>query len=262
MKKDNKNISSEQNCSEEQKKFASLCAEDETALPPESVGIGTYNEKRIHRIIKKFVCDDESCFEVKVGRYVADVLKDGHITEIQTAGFQSLTSKIGYYLESTDLHVTLIHPLIAQKRIVRADKESGELFYAKTSPKHQKPSDALPELLYVAEFIGNPRFEIKLFMISADEYRYSEKMRYRKKGAYDNDIILRELLSTELIDENAIRDLVTPSLRDGTHSASDFGKALGMSGRRLYRALACLVKLNILEKIPAGKRSYKYRYVK
>ena len=241
--------------------FADLCRADSERIHLRD-GIGRISEKRLHRIVKSFVAEDPATHETPVGRYVADVLKDGRITEIQTAGFQSLTSKIGYYLESTEYNITLIHPLIAQKRIVRADKESGELFYAKASPKHQKPSDALPELLYVAEFIGNPRLEIKFFMISADEYRYSEKMRYRKKGAYDNDISPRELLSTELIDESVIRDFVTPSLRDGTHSASDFGKVLVMSGRRLYRALACLVKLNILEKIPAGKRSYKYRYVK
>ena len=261
MNKDKK-TSSEPMRSEEQKRFSDLCDDEEKRLPPESTGIGTYNEKRIHRIIKRFVCDDEGCFEIKIGRYVADVVQGTHITEIQTAAFTSLTAKLKYYLESTDHSITLIHPLIAQKRIVRADKESGELFYTKTSPKHQKPSDALPELLYISEFIGAPRLEIKFFMISADEYRYSEKMRYRKKGAYDNDIIPRELLSVEIIDKNAIRDFVAPLLRDGAHNAADFGKSLGMSGRRLYRALTCLVKLNILEKIPSGKRAYKYRYVK
>ena len=114
--------------SEEQKRFISLCAEDESALPPESIGLGTYNEKRIHRILKKFVCDDENCHEVKLGRYVADVLESNRITEIQTAGFTSLNAKIRFYLENTDYNVTVIHPMIAEKTIIRADKESGELF--------------------------------------------------------------------------------------------------------------------------------------
>ena len=261
MKKETKNISSERTRSEEQERFARLCAEDEAAVPPKSVGIGTYNEKRIHRIVKRFVCDDENCFEIKVGRYVADVLCDGRITEIQTASFTSLTAKIRFYLENTDYNITVIHPMIADKKIIRADKESGELIRAKRSPKHLTPADALPELMYVAEFIGEPRFEIRFLMLRADEYRYSEKMRYRKKGAYDNDVVPRELIYTETVcSVDDVRSFFPAELRDAPCRAADIGKALGLGGRKLYRALICLTNLGILEKTPDGNRAYTYNY--
>lgn len=261
MKKGTKKISSEPVRSEEQERFARLCAEDEAAMPPEAFGIGTYNEKRIHRIVKRFVCDDERCFEIKVGRYVADVLEGGRITEIQTASFSSLTDKIRFYLEHTDYHITVLHPMIADKKIIRTDKESGELIRTKRSPKHLKPADALPELLYIAEFIGDPRFEIRFLMIRADEYRYSEKMRYRKKGAYDNDVVPRELMYAETVRSvDDVRSFFPLELRDTVYRASDIGKALGLGGRKLYRALGCLTALGIIEKIPDGKRTYVYKY--
>ena len=249
--------------SEDQLRFKALCEADESAIPPESVGIGTYNEKRIHRILKKFVCDDESCFEIKLGRYVADVLVDGRITEIQTAGFAPLEKKIRFYLENTDCKITVIHPMIAEKQIIRTDKESGELIRAKRSPKHQTPIDALPELLYVSEFIGNERLEIKLFMIRADEYRYSERMRYNKKGKYDNDIIPRELIEIYTVSSaDDIRALIPESLRSEQHRTSELAKPLGCDGRRLYRALSCLINLKIFNKITNGKRSFVYEYTK
>ena len=255
------NSSASAEFSEKKNRFSSLCTEDEAASPPESVGIGTYNEKRIHRILKKFVCEDESCHEVKIGRYVADVLKDGQITEIQTAGFTSLNAKIRFYLENTDYNITVIHPMIAEKTIIRTNKGTGELIRTKRSPKHLKPIDALPELIYISEFLDKPRFEIKFLMIRADEYRYSEKIRYRKKGAYDNDIVPRELIDISTVrSANDIKDLVPSGLRDAPHRAAELSSALGMKGRKLYRALACLTALGILKKIPEGTRGYIYEF--
>ena len=260
MKRNTKIISSEKIYSEEQKKFACLCAEDEKALPPEASDIGTYNEKRLHRVVKRLVCDDENCFEIKIGRYVADVLCEGMITEIQTGSFANLISKLRFYLESTDCNVTVIYPMIAEKTILRADKESGELIRAKRSPKHLSPVDALPELVYISEFIGDPRLEIRLLMIYADEYRYSEKIRYRKKGAYDNDVIPRELLGVYSIrSADDIKDIVPAGARDDSgHRAAELEKIFGYGGRRLYRALACLINLGILKKESEGKKCVKY----
>ena len=66
----------------EKKLFEELCAlhSDFEVRGTEFAGIGTFNEKRLHRIIKEFICSDESCFEIKLGGAVADVFCDGIIT--------------------------------------------------------------------------------------------------------------------------------------------------------------------------------------
>ena len=49
-------------------RFEDICSSLCSPLYKESDWIGVYNEKRVHRAIKKFVCEDESCYEVKVGK--------------------------------------------------------------------------------------------------------------------------------------------------------------------------------------------------
>ena len=61
--------------------------------------IGTFNERSQHRTLK-FVLEENKAFhEVQIGPYVADICRDGHIYEIQTAGFKNLCSKLEYFCD-------------------------------------------------------------------------------------------------------------------------------------------------------------------
>ena len=87
-------------------RFERLCHE-ELLRTKERDGIGLLAEKRLHSVLKRFVCDDFSCHEQKVPaqdekkrRFVADVrTKDGHIFEIQTGKIYPLRQKITFYME-------------------------------------------------------------------------------------------------------------------------------------------------------------------
>ena len=84
-------------------RFDALCREQVTlAATRDSEGIGTYNEKPLHKILKRTVTSDASCFEVPVGSYVADVREAGRITEIQTGGLYPLLPKLRSFLEETE----------------------------------------------------------------------------------------------------------------------------------------------------------------
>ena len=110
----------------DREKFAKLCAEDGAGeICADSIGL--YKEKRLHRILKRLVCENPDAHEFKIGNYVADVFETGRITEIQTGSFYPLHRKLTYYLAKTDYEVRLVHPVIAEKRIIRIDKESGEV---------------------------------------------------------------------------------------------------------------------------------------
>ena len=81
-------------------------------------GIGTLGEKQMHAAIKRFICPDEACHEVKIDgsalcissvgdgednkkkkrRFVADVLMGDTIFEIQTGAFSPLREKIEWIL--------------------------------------------------------------------------------------------------------------------------------------------------------------------
>lgn len=238
-------------------KFHKLCLEDAAMRENDGDGIGTYNEKRFHRIFKRFVTDDASCYEIKVGSYVADVLCDGHITEIQTASFSKLAPKIKYYLEKTDYTVSVVLPLICHRRIIRAEKETGEIKYVRTSPQKAQLSDALDHLYYLREFLSNTRLMIHVLLVSAEEYRYSERMRYRREGAYDRD--LRPIDIKEEIVLRGVRDylrFLPEELRGGEFDSAAYSNHSGMKGRKMYSSLNVLTALGILARRCEGRKYF------
>ncbi len=229
----------------------------------DSEGIGTYNEKPLHKILKRTVTDDETCFEVGVGSYVADVREDGRITEIQTGGFYPLAPKLAYFLRETEDKITVVHPVTEELTIVRIDPETGEVLRRAKSPKKGRVRDVLPELWYLREVFPSDRLTVVVPLLRAEEYRYSERMRYRKKGAYDAQFLPLAVHSwTEIATIADVVALLPDALRTAdSFSAEQFGKAMGWpKGRRRAVALAFLCEKGICTREKQG-RGYVYRFV-
>lgn len=242
---------------DEQKRFAELCGAESyrtVGLSAEE-GIGIYNEKRLHRILKRTLCQDESCFEVKVGRYVADILDGGVIREIQCRAFTPLVAKVDHYLTETDYSVEIVHPVIVKKKLIRAERETGEILRIKTSPKRESVYNALSRMYPLREIIGNRRLSLRVMMIEAEEYRYSEPRRYCKEGRYD-----AELFPTALVDSLTLRTaedyaaLLPEELWGREFSAADFAPYSRLRGRDLYSALNVLAAIGVLKCERSGRR--------
>ena len=131
--------------------------------------IGTLSEKNTHMILKKFITEDESFHEIKVGSYYADVLIDNHIYEIQTANFNKLRDKLNYFL--VDHKVTIIYPLPHIKYIEWLNQQTGEIIDKRKSPKKGSIYDAFHELYKIKFLLNNPNLEIKIFLIDLLEIR-------------------------------------------------------------------------------------------
>ena len=243
----------------EKQRFKELCEAESyrTAGPSAEEGIGIYNEKRLHRILKRTVCQDESCFEVGVGRYVADVLDGTDIREIQCRSFKPLAPKVEYYLGRTDYSVEIIHPVIVKKRLIRAERETGEILSIKQSPKHGSVYNALAQMYPLRDHIGNRRLSLRVMLIEAEEYRYSEQ-RYRcREGRYD-----AELFPTELVDTVVLRSaedyaaLLPEELWGKEFTAADFSRYCKLNSRDLYSALNVLATVGILKREQRGRRVF------
>ncbi len=243
-------------------RFDALCEEWRTlAGLRDSEGIGTYNEKPLHKILKRTVTDDASCFEVRIGTYVADVRENGRITEVQTGSFYPLAPKLSYFLKETDDTVTVVHPVTEELTIIRVDPDTGEVLRRSKSPKKGRSRDILPELWYVRDSFPHDRLTVVVPLLRAEEYRYSERMRYRKKGAYDAQFVPLAARSwVEIATLDDVRGLLPDSLRtaDG-FTAEQFGKAMGFpKGRRRAVALLFLCDKGICTRAKQG-RGYVYR---
>ena len=226
--------------------FEALCRADSVHIHARQ-GIGRLSEKRLHRIVKSFVAEDVSTHETPVGRYVADALSDGEIFEIQTKAFSRLSPKLEYYLEQTPYKINVIYPVIRNRKIIRIEPETGEVLRKQTSPKHGVSAAALPELFYIRHLLPCDRISIKLMFIDAEEYRYSERVRYRRSGAYDSELFPVSLVDIE--EYNTPDDFVRfiPSDRE-RFTASEYSNFIKLTGRRLYAALALLCSLGVLRK--------------
>ena len=225
-------------------------------------GIGIYNEKRLHRILKEFVCEDEDCFEIKLGGAVADVFCDGVVSEIQTGGFYPLKKKVDAYLGEKNVRVRIIHPVICERTIVRVDPVSAEVLYARKSPKKEKAQKILPELIYLSDHLSSEKLCIEVYSVKAEEHRYSDDIpRYRKSGRRDSELFPTALESITVIERGEdLLSLLPEELikSDAPFCAAEFQKLSGIRGRRAYNALGALCAAGVLRKEKDGKRAAKF----
>ena len=248
----------------EKELFESLCAAESYRVQgalAES-GIGIYNEKRLHRILKNTFCQNEDCFEVKVGRYIADIALAERIIEIQCGPLTPLKNKIEYYLDSTELEVCVVLPLIAKRTIIRAERETGEIMRVRTSPKRQNEWHALAKLYPIRHLLGNERLTVRMMLVEAEEYRYSEAVRFRKSGKYDSELFPTVLAdSVELCGKESYARFVPDGLAEGEFSAADYSALTPLRGRDAYSALNTLAELGLLHREKQG-RAVRYSTVK
>lgn len=241
----------------EAQRFSALCRADTVMNTFDGDGIGTYNEKRLHRILKRFITENAECYETRLGRYVADVVCDGVIYEIQTSSFRTLSEKIRYYLENTELSVCIMRPIVVGKTLIRAQRDTGEVIKVSRSSKKGRESDVLPELYHLLECVGNERLSVRIMLVNAEEYRFSEAQRYRKKGRYDCDLRPTSLVGDKILcGVDGWRSLLCDELLCGEFSVADFERATRTRGRNRYYALTALCSLGVVEKRTEGRRNY------
>lgn len=225
-------------------------------------GIGLYGEKRLHSVFKRWAYDDFAAHEVRVprrdgslSRFVADVMTPaGDIFEVQTGSLFPMQKKIRFYLEETDFHVTVIHPLMGCKHVSWIDPESGEIppRGRRKSPKREGVFHGLAALNCLSEFLGHPRLAVLLPVVEAEEYRLLDGWgNGGKRGSHRYEVLATALLDTHAFSEKEDFAAVLPDLPDD-FTAKEFGKITGLVGYDLYDALALYTALGIFEL--CGKR--------
>jgi len=241
-------------------RFADLCvrAEGGNAGLPEQA-IGTLGEKRLHRVCKYFFDENSDHHECRVAGHIADIAEGDTVTEIQTGSLYPLKQKLHTYLKETPLSVTVVCPLIAERRIVRVEPETGEVLRCRRSGVHPSYADLLPELYWLSELLPHDRLRIHVLCVRADEYRYSErKQRYEKGPRYKAELFPRELLGETVL--STVSDFARiADIGKSEFLSSEFAAYHRLRGRRLQRALLFLCRIGVLERSHIDKKRYMYR---
>ncbi len=222
--------------------------------------IGTLREKRLHAVVKRYLCEDVTTHEIPLRdilsidgapntKMVADVLVDDHIYEVQTGGFYPLKKKLQWYLDHTDCEITVVHPMAGIKYLSWIDPDDGQVVSRNKYNKRGRVKDVAKELYWLSDFVGHPRFSLRLLLLEIEEYRILDGYGKEKKCRASK----YERFPTALLGDVRLYEpedyafyFLPESMGDEPFTAAEYTKASGIRGKAAYSMLHLMVKLGIL----------------
>lgn len=222
-----------------------------------SGGIGTLGEKTLHSVLKSYFEPDAACHEIKIGRYVADILNDNGVIEIQTRQFSALRQKLAFFLEQSI--VTVVYPVAETKWLFWIDEVTGEVTKRRKSPKIGKPHEVFYELYSIRSLLSHPRLRLCIVLLELEEYRtLNGWSRDKKKGSTRYDRIPVDIAGELHIDSVDDYIKLIPETLGDCFTVKDFKAASGLS---LYSAgLALNVLYTVGAVVRTGKKGNAYVY--
>lgn len=223
-------------------------------------GIGTLGEKTLHAVLKNYYEPFEQNHEIKVGRFVADIVGEQGVIEIQTRSFGNLLEKLDNFLEFCE--VTVVYPLPALKYVAWLDMETGVL-----SPKHKSPKkcriyDAFKEIIRIKYALDNPRFHLVLCFLEMDEIRYLNGWsKDKKRGSSRCDRIPKDIIEEVRFDcvEDYRRFL--PDGLPEEFTSAHYAKACKINKQLASNGLNILNYLGLVERVGKKGNSFVYKVV-
>lgn len=223
-------------------------------------GIGTLGEKTLHAVLKNYYEPHEENHEIKVGRFVADIVGENGVIEIQTRNFGNLLEKLDNFLEFCE--VTVVYPLPALKYVSWLDMDTGELGEKHKSPKKCRIYDAFKEIIRIKYALDNPRFHLLLCFLEIDEIRFLNGWSENKKrGSSRCDRIPKDIIEEVRFDcVQDYRRFIPEGLPEEFTSAH-YAKACKIDKKLASSGLNILHYLGLVERIGKKGNSYVYKVV-
>lgn len=209
-------------------------------------GIGTLGEKAIHAVLKHYFDPYAGSHEQKIGRYVADIVGENGIIEIQTRDLYRLRAKLECFLQVTT--VTVVHPLVRSRWIIRTDPVSGRLLSRRKSPRRENFYTAFHELYGIKPLLRAPNLRLCLPLLDVEELR-TESGRKRR----GRPVLQREPFPIALIDQLELNcpadyEKLLPSILPESFTSLDYAACAEV---HLQTAQAAL---NVLSHVDAVRR--------
>jgi hypothetical protein len=216
-----------------------------------SSGIGVLREGPLHAAVKDLLARPGDRAEVKVGRFVIDLVRaDGELVEIQTGSFAPLGPKLDALLDG--YRVRIVHPVAAERRIVRVDTD-GVVLSTRRSPLRSGPVAVFDRLVSFPSVLAHPNLVLEVLLCREDHIRGPGPVRVRRRTRDPGERRLVEVLgSVELRSpRDALGLLPTDGLGD-VFSTREVAQCAGTPINLAQRAVYCLRLMELLE--PAGRR--------
>ena len=219
--------------------------------------IGTYREKKLHLILKRYFEPDAAYHEIPCEGFVADILRDGHITEIEANSLTGLHEKLDAYLPTHT--VDIVYPLAAKRYVIWIDPETGAMTQKRQSPKKATVYDAIAECVRLRDYLTRPGLRILAVFLDMEEYRLLDGWsRDRKRGSHRYERMPLELNRIVILSGKASFAYWIPADCPEPCTVREFAKAAHLTRERARTVLAVFTAVGVMEK--AGKRGRELLY--
>ncbi len=220
-------------------------------------GIGTLSEKALHAALKAYYEPDAESREITLGGFVADIVGEDGIIEIQTRGFERLRDKLTAFLEAA--RVTVVYPIVQKRWLCWVDPGTGEVEPKRKSPKKEIPFDVFPELYKIKKHVLHPNFTLRLAVLESTDYKYLDGYGEQKKirstrGERIPDALLDEIILRTPADYlSLIPELPEP------FTTKDLAKAVKRKVSAAQAAVNVLYTVGAVDRVGKEKNTYLYK---
>ena len=209
---------------------------------PQSKGIGTLAEKTVHAVLKEYYGGGEENKEIPLGGFVADVVSEDGVIEIQTRALYRLERKLEALLPLC--RVTVVYPIEDRKYLLDIDPDSGELVSRRLSPKRVKIWHGIAELYGIRKYLGNDNLTIRFPVLTVEETRIRGAEKKRRADKIDK-IPLEMTAEVVIRRKEDMAELLPVNLPDG-FTAAEFAKLCRVNADTAGKCIRVLSVMGII----------------
>ena len=220
--------------------------------------IGVENESSLHRALKNMYSEHGGQTEVEMGGYVCDCVNgSGDIIEIQTGSFAPLRKKLAEL--GSLARVTIVYPVIKEKRIVLYDDHDG-LIRGRKSPKKGCKWDLFDALIHAPELIRLPNISVEIAVVDILEKRKADgKGSWRRGGVSIVDRFLQNYIHS--IPLYGLKDYMqfVPFAPNETFTTAALADRAGIRTELARKTTYVLKRVKLIEQTGKSGRSKLFR---
>ena len=220
---------------------------EDNSLVLEQTGININNEKSLHSSIKQWYAVPGDRLEVKVDKYIIDLVREDSLIEIQTRNFSAIGNKLRDLVKYNK--VMLVHPIAIEKYIVTLE-DSEEAISRRKSPKKGKLTDLFDELVRIPDLMGQDNFILEILMTKEEEIRCKDgKGSWRRKGISIKDRRLLEVVEKVTFKEEKDFLRFLPEELPGNFTNKDLAKTLKINVYKARKITYCFRKMKLIKEV-------------
>jgi hypothetical protein len=217
------------------------------------------NEYSLHSEVKSAYSLPGDQFEVKLGNYVVDILRENLAIEVQTKNFSALKQKLQKLTDN--YQVRLVYPLWERKWITHISKDQLTQSRRK-SPTRGRLTDVFRELVMITEMIRKENFSLEVLLIDGEEVRFNDgKGSWRRKGLSIKDRKLLKINSRFLFSNRLDYLKLLPAGLNEVFTNADLAKLAKMSVRTAGQMTYCMRKSGALQINSRDRRGLAFQRV-